>query len=335
MFFKMESTRQYNILVTGGLGFIGWNFLRYLYHQDKLKFNKVINVDARFYSAINSCYQIYYDKRYSFVNRDIKHVSEEFLRNHSIDLIINFAASTHVDNSIKSCTDFVYNNIVGAVSLADNAKNYWKNDNIDGLFVQISTDECFGSVEDQGGFPFDENTLHHPNNPYSASKSAAEVMLRSFMHTYQFPAIITNCSNNYGRGQHEEKLIPKIIDNYIRNKKIPIYGNGLQKRDWIYVDDHCQGIIDSILYGIRGNSYLFGTNKTITNIELTKTVIGILDDKTGNRKDNLIEFVEDRLGHDITYQIDYARSLCDLGWSPQIELKEGLENTINWYLSKR
>lgn len=194
-----------------------------------------------------------------------------------------------------------------------------------------NTDEVYGSVEDNSGRPFDENTPYHPNNPYSASKAAAELLLKSYIHTYNFPGIITNCSNNYGPGQHEEKFIPKIIKCYESTTKVPIYGDGLQSRDWIYVDDHCDGIIDTILRGKIGEHYLFGTNKTIYNIKLVHHVLNECYKLRPAFFET--EHITDRLGHDRTYCIDYSKAEKCLGWMPKTDLKTGLEKTINWYVN--
>lgn len=330
----MESERIYNILVTGGSGFIGWNFLKNLFNKNLLKYNVVVNIDAGDYSAINT--MDLSTEKYKFYHGRMKDLSESIIDNYNIDLIINFAAHTHVDNSIKGISDFVNNNVLEMSILAENARRKWEEKNVKGLFLQISTDEVFGSLEDQGGLPFNEYTLHHPNNPYSATKSAAEVILRSFMHTYNFPAIITNCSNNYGPGQHFEKLIPKIISNCLNKKTIPIYGDGNQCRDWLHVDDHCEGIVLAVKHGIVGNSYLFGNNSVVSNLEITKKICRIIDSKINSLtpSESLIEFVTDRLGHDRTYMVDYTRSLIELGWSPNISLEIGLENTVDWYLNK-
>jgi len=330
----MESNGRKNILVTGGLGFIGWNFINKVLGENLIECDVLVNIDSGEYSAINNI--PLETPKYKFYKGKMGELSESVLENYNIDTVVNFAASTHVDNSIKSVKDFVENNVLEMSILMENCRNIWKQKEIDGLFVQISTDEVFGSVEDQGGISFNEYTLHHPNNPYSATKSAAEVLLRSFMHTYEFPAIITNCGNNYGPGQHEEKLIPKIIKCCLDKKTIPIYGDGLQKRDWIYVSDHCEGIVDAIMHGRKGDSYLFGTCKNVTNLELTKTICRILDKKLDNRSpfESLIEFVEDRLGHDVTYTVDYLRTTQMLGWEPKTELSDGLDKTIDWYLNK-
>lgn len=332
----MEKRRFKNILVTGGLGFIGWNFLRVLFNQKDLTFETVINVDKCSYSAINSKNELYYDGGYKFYKTDLKYINETFLSQHNIDLVINFAANTHVDNSIKSIKDFVEDNVLSFSMLAESCKNYWKSNNINGLFVQISTDEVFGSLEDQNGVSFDEYSTIHPNNPYSATKASAELILKSFGHTFDFPYIITNCSNNYGFGQHNEKLIPKIIRCLKDDVKIPVYGTGDQKRDWIYVDDHCEGIIKSILLGKIGENYLFGTNKSTSNADLIKTIIQKYNSVTNQNVqfENSVEYISDRLGHDFEYKIDYLKSYKDLDWYPKTSLNDGLKNTVDWYLNK-
>lgn len=332
----MEQRRFKNVLVTGGLGFIGWNFLRVLFQKEHLDFERVINVDSCQYSAINSKNELYYDDRYKFYKTDIKYINETFLKQHEIDVVVNFAASTHVDNSINSIRDFVENNIVSFSLLMQSCKNYWEKNNTDGLFIQISTDEVFGCVQDQNGVAFDEYSILHPNNPYSATKASAELLLKSFGHTYNFPYIITNCSNNYGFGQHSEKLIPKIINNLKNGEKIPIYGDGLQQRDWLFVDDHCDGIIKTIQYGKKGENYLFGTNKNITNLQITKIILEQYNSlqNTNFELDDVVSFVQDRKGHDRVYRIDYLKSYSELGWSPITSLQQGLEQTVKWYLNK-
>lgn len=329
----MEQKRRYNILVTGACGFIGWNFIRRLYETDKISFNRVINMDKMDYSAINPTHEPYYDNRYIFVRGDIKYNSFSIIPKYKIDLVINFAAQTHVDNSIKSSYSFIENNIVGMHMLMEECRKYWTQKGIQGKFININTDEVFGSVEDNGGQPFTDKTPFKPNNPYSASKASAQLLLNSYVNTYNFPGLSTNCSNNYGPGQHHEKLIPKIIKNYLDKESVPVYGDGLQSRDWIYVDDHCDGVIDAILKGESGQSYLFGTNKIIPNIELVKTIQNILESKNIPGRAG-IQYVPDRPGHDRTYRIDYTSSTERLGWKPSTELYNGLEKTIDWYLNK-
>jgi dTDP-glucose 4,6-dehydratase len=332
----MEQRRFNNILVTGGLGFIGWNFLRVLFNSKSIDFEKVINVDSCEYSAINGKNELYYDERYTFYKSDIKYINEIFLSQHKIDLVINFAASTHVDNSISSISSFIQNNVYSCGILMENCKNYWNKNAVNGLFIQVSTDEVFGSVEDQNGVAFDEYSILHPNNPYSASKACAELIVKSLGHTFNFPYIITNCSNNYGFGQHSEKLIPKIINNLKNGVKIPIYGDGQQKRDWLYVDDHCEGILKVIQKGKNGQNYLFGTNKNVTNLEITKIILDKYNifQNTNHQLQDVVSFVQDRKGHDKIYKIDYLKSYSELDWSPSTSLNQGLEKTVKWYLNK-
>lgn len=235
----------------------------------------------------------------------------------------------------KEASTVPYNGKVWCVTVEDNKNLVVERNGI--LHISGNTDEVFGSIEDQNnlGLPFDEYSLLHPNNPYSASKASAELLIRSFVHTYNFPAIITNCSNNYGPGQHSEKLIPKIISNALNGKTIPIYGDGLQKRDWIFVNDHCEGIISSVKNAKIGSSYLFGTNKNVTNLELTNLVLERLNFYKPIKESykNLITFVNDRLGHDRNYCIDYTRTMFETGWYPKTELLEGIDKTVLWYLN--
>lgn len=327
----MEQKRRYNILVTGGCGFIGWNFLRRLFQTDEIDFNVVVNLDCKDYAAINPEYDEVYDNRYIFEQGDIQYSSYAVINTYKIDLVINFAAKTHVDNSIESSQSFVDTNIVGFYTLMDNCKKYWDKNNIDGKFIQISTDEVYGSVENNGGESFTEQSKFHPNNPYSASKASAELMALSYYHTYNFPIIITNCSNNYGPGQHKEKLIPRTIHNCLENMDIPIYGDGFQCRDWIYVDDHCDGILKVIQKGKNGQRYLFGTDKIIYN----KFLVNDIQEFMLERYEILsaVKHVPDRLGHDRVYRINYNKAKCELGWEPKVDLVEGLEKTIKWYVN--
>lgn len=326
----MESKRQYNILVTGGNGFIGWNFLQYLINEKPIPYGKIVNVDAEEYASINHI--PHSTPNYVYHHGRMKN-SHFLIEQYDIDLIFNFAAHTHVDNSIKGVTDFVQSNVLDMSVLAEAARLYWEKRKEQGLFIQISTDEVFGSVENQDGVAFNEFSTYCPNNPYAATKAAAELMLFSFGQTYNFPYIITNCSNNYGGGQHKEKLIPKIINNCLEGKDIPIYGDGKQQRDWIYVKDHCKGIVAAANKGNIGESYLFGTNKTIENITLVKLITKIIEQETGKQDlDELITHVDDRLGHDVLYKTDYTKSYTDLGWYPETPLLRGLIDTVRFYI---
>jgi len=330
----MERKKRKNILVTGGCGFIGWNFLRELFLSNEIEFERVINLDVKDYSAINPEHDSVYDERYVFVQGDIQYSSYKIIKQYDIDTIINFAAKTHVDNSIhESSYSFMNTNILGFYTLLEESKKYWDATKKDGLFIQISTDEIFGSVEHNNGESFTETSKIHPNNPYSASKASAEMIALSYYNTYNYPIIITNCSNNYGPGQHTEKLIPKTIKNCLENKNIPVYGDGKQCRDWLHVSDHCKGIIKTIKKGKIGQRYLFGTNKYVFNVDIVSEILSSVKEKI-NDCSSSIEFVKDRPGHDRVYRVDYNKSRCALDWEPTISLKEGLESTVDWYVNK-
>ena len=330
----MESKR-YNILVTGGCGFIGWNFLKLLFKEDLLPFNKVVNLDILNYAATNATHEPYYDDRYTFVRGNITtDTVYKILNKHKIDLIVHFAAQTHVCNSIEGPRPFLESNIFGTYNLLEEARYFWNDEKIEGKFILVSTDEVYGSVEDQGGKAFTEETPYHPNNPYSASKAAADHIAKAYFNTYNFPVIVTNCSNNYGPGQHTEKLIPKIIDSCVNWTDIPLHGDGTHQRDWVFVEDHCKGIARAITYGKNGESYLFGTHKNLQNIEIADYICDYFDKTTLNKASHhtLKKFVTDRPGYDKTYLIDYSKSRRDLGWEPLISVYDGLEKTIESYI---
>lgn len=331
----MEQRGTKNILVTGGCGFIGWNFLKRLFLRNELHFENIINVDDKCECAINPEYDEWYDSRYFFIKGDIgdKNLIENVLQKYEIDTVVNFAAKTHVDNSIKDFgKSFVETNVNGFYNLMVCCQTFWGKNSINGLFIDINTDEVFGSVEHNNGESFNEMTPMKPNNPYSATKAAATMLAHSFHNTYNFPVISTYCSNNYGPGQYFEKLIPKIIYNSINNKVVPVYGDGLQARDWLYVDDHCRGLIQAIKYGKPGQKYLFGTNKNIYNIDIVLTVLEKVKKRIPTQ--TRIKHVSDRPGHDRTYRIDYTKARCALDWTPSVSIEEGLENTVEWYINK-
>ncbi|WP_099190528.1 dTDP-glucose 4,6-dehydratase [Tepidibacter mesophilus] len=311
------------ILVTGGAGFIGSNFIKYM--LDKYNDYYIVNLDLLTYAGnLDNLKDVENNPNYEFVKGDIcdfelvdKIVSQD------IDYIINFAAESHVDNSILNPGVFVRTNVMGTQVLLDAAKRY----DIE-KYIQISTDEVYGSLGDEGYFT--EETPLAPNSPYSASKAASDMLVRSYYKTYNLPVNITRCSNNYGPNQHKEKLIPKIIHNALNDQKIPVYGDGLNVRDWLYVEDHCSAI-DLVLHkGKVGQVYNIGGNNEVRNIDLVKMIL----DKLGKNYD-LIEFVEDRLGHDRRYAIDSSKTQNDLGWLPKYIFKIGSEETINCYLNNK
>lgn len=330
--------RKKNILVTGGCGFIGWNFINYLYKQTELEFGKIVNLDILNYAAVNRDKTENFDDRYIFVRGDIcSDVVFKILSKHDIDYIVHFAAQTHVCNSIEGPEPFLHSNIMGTYNILEQARYYWSEEGKkDVRMILISTDEVYGSVEDQNGKAFTEETPYHPNNPYAASKAAADHITKAYVNTYKFPAIVTNCSNNYGPGQHEEKLIPRIIDCCVKQKPIPLHGDGQHQRDWIFVEDHCRGILTALLHGKNGESYLFGTNINLTNLEITHRICEYMDKTFPDRPShfNLISFVADRPGYDHTYRIDYSKVYKEFGWEPNIKIEEGLIKTVNYYLKQ-
>tara|TARA_Y100000768_G_scaffold225254_1_gene170076 strand:+ start:5320 stop:6333 length:1014 start_codon:yes stop_codon:yes gene_type:complete len=328
------------ILVTGGAGFIGSNFIPYI--LTKYQNINVINLDSLTYAGdIDNLKDCENNKRYSFINADIRNRQEIeliFNENH-IDGVIHFAAESHVDNSIDSPSIFIETNVNGTFNLLDVAYKNWMKKPFHVLdeykssrFLHVSTDEVYGSLGDTGLFT--EKTPYAPNSPYSASKASSDMIVRSYNETYGLNTVTTNCSNNYGPKQHSEKLIPKIIMNAISNKPIPIYGDGKNIRDWLYVLDHCRGIDLAFQNGSSGNIYNIGGKNEKTNLEIVNKICDILDKKIPNDKpyNTLITFVEDRAGHDKRYAIDATKIEENLGWKAKENFDSGIEKTIDWYL---
>jgi dTDP-glucose 4,6-dehydratase len=308
------------ILVTGGCGFIGSNFIRM--QLEKYPDQKVINVDKLTYAGnLENLKDHENDPRYQFVKGDIVDPAlwKELFAKESINYVVNFAAESHVDRSILDSGPFVQTNIVGAQVLLDACRTA----EID-RFLQVSTDEVYGSLGAEGYFT--EETPLAPNSPYSASKTAADLLVRSYVKTFDFPAIITRCSNNYGPYQFPEKLIPLFISNAMNDISLPVYGKGDNVRDWIHVDDHCRGIDDSLRKGKVGEVYNFGGHHEVQNIELTKTLLELL-----GKPESLITYVKDRPGHDMRYAIDSSKAENELGWKSEIDFRDGIRETIDWY----
>jgi dTDP-glucose 4,6-dehydratase len=310
------------VLVTGGAGFIGSCFIRHL--LNKYPDYKVVNLDLLTYAGnIDNLKDIENNSNYTFVQGNIcdkKFVAECMSQ---IDCCINFAAESHVDRSITGPEIFVQTNILGTQTLLDVAKEFKIK-----RYIQISTDEVYGSLGKTGYFT--ENTPLAPNSPYSASKAGADLLVKSYFETYKLPAIITRCSNNYGPYQFPEKLIPLFIKNLLDNKQVPVYGDGLNIRDWLYVYDHCSAIDNVLHKGREGEVYNIGGNNEKTNIEITKQVLNSL-----NKPDSLIKYVEDRLGHDRRYAIDSSKIQNELGWKPEVCFEDGIKITIDWYINNR
>ena len=325
------------ILVTGGAGFIGSNFIINWINE----FNeKIINIDKLTYSGnLSNLKSIEDNKNYVFVHGDICNASviNKILNKYKPRAIINFAAETHVDRSINQPDEFINVNILGTFNLLKICLNYWQdlNSNLKAnfRFLQISTDEVYGSLK-KDEHPFQESSKYKPNSPYSASKASGDHLVRAYSKTYGLPVLITNCSNNYGPFQFPEKLIPLMIKNALNHKYLPIYGDGLQIRDWLYVSDHCRAITKVLNEGKIGEVYNIGGKNEKTNLEIVNSICSILDKKvpkTSSYKD-LITFVEDRHGHDFRYAIDATKIEQELGWVANENFNSGIEKTIDWYL---
>ena len=310
------------LLVTGGCGFIGSNYVRWVLENDSTV--QVLNLDALTYAGnLGNLTDLQDHPRYQFFKGSItdRAFLEELFRSHNPDAVINFAAESHVDRSILDSGPFIETNIVGTQTLLDVSRAHQVK-----RYVQVSTDEVYGSLGAEG--LFSETTPLAPNSPYSASKAAADMLVRSYCHTYQFPGITTRCSNNYGPYQFPEKLIPLFIANALEGKSLPVYGDGKQVRDWIYVNDHCRGVDMALRKGTLGEVYNFGGRCELENIRLIQTLLAKL-----SQPESLITYVKDRPGHDRRYAIDCTKAEQQLGWQPLTGFEEGLQQTIDWYLS--
>ena len=311
------------VLVTGGAGFIGANFIYYM--LEKYNDYKIVNLDKLTYaSKIENLKYATENKNYKFIKGDI--CDREFIfnlfENEKFDIVVNFAAESHVDRSILSPQEFINTNVVGTQILLDASLKY----NIK-RFHQVSTDEVYGDLPlDRKDLLFTESYNLNPSSPYSASKASADLLVKAYNKTYKLPITISRCSNNYGRFQHEEKLIPLMINNALNNKKLPVYGTGENVRDWLHVYDHCSAIDSIIHYGKDGEVYNVGGNNEKSNLEIVRLIL-----KTLNKSEELITYVEDRKGHDLRYAIDSTKIKADLNWSPKYNVDEGLYETIKWY----
>lgn len=322
------------LLVTGGAGFIGSQLLRHL--VTSYPDYKIVCADTLTYA---SDYALIADleeyANYTFVKLDITELSavKNLFEDYNFTHVIHLAAESHVDNSIKDPLAFAKTNVLGTLNLLEGARTSNKNQAC--LFYHISTDEVFGSLGETGSFS--ENTAYAPRSPYSASKASSDHFVRAYGETYNLSYIISNCSNNYGPGQHDEKLIPTVIYSVLQNKAIPVYGTGSNVRDWLYVEDHVIAI-DTILHqGKIGETYCIGGDIELSNLELVHLLVDEIDRQLGNApgtSKGLISFVEDRKGHDFRYAIDHSKLTDDLGWKPTTSLEKGLETTVSWYLNR-
>ena len=329
------------LLVTGGAGFIGSNFIHFVTRRYPEIF--ILNLDLMTYAgSIENLRDLPAQAKYYFVQGDIcnQDLGEKLLREHKINAIVHFAAESHVDRSIQGPSAFVKTNILGTFSILEAARQVWmiesKYSGKNVRFHHISTDEVFGSLS-PGDAAFSELTPYSPNSPYAASKASSDHLVRSYHQTFGLPVTITNCSNNYGSYQFPEKLIPLIILNALEGKSLPIYGDGKQIRDWLYVEDHCEAIWKVLQEGPTGTSYNVGGSNQPTNLEIVDTLCSFIDEmKPGSSfipRKNLKKYVTDRPGHDRKYAMDISKITRDLGWQPKYDLKTGLRKTVEWYLS--
>jgi dTDP-glucose 4,6-dehydratase len=323
------------ILITGGAGFIGSHVIRRF--VKKYPEYLIVNADKLTYAGnLENLTDIETSENYKFEKTDIveKQSVLELFKKYDIDAVIHLAAESHVDRSITSPDEFVLTNIVGTVNLLNSALNNWKNSFEGKLFYHISTDEVYGSLGKEGLFT--EDTAYDPKSPYSASKASSDHLVRAYHHTFGLPTVISNCSNNYGPNQFPEKLIPLVINNIENNKPIPVYGKGENIRDWLYVEDHASAI-DLIFHkGKIGDTYNIGGNNEWKNLDLILLLCRILDKKLNRAEgtsEKLITYVKDRPGHDLRYAIDSSKLQKELGWSPIPDFADGLEKTVEWYLT--
>lgn len=322
------------LLITGGAGFIGSNAIAYF--LEKYPDYRIINLDKLSYAASMENMQLFVDNpRHIFIKGDIgdKSLLESLWDKYAISDVIHFAAESHVDNSIRQPDIFVQTNIVGTFNLLETAKKYWKND-ITHRFHHISTDEVYGSLGETGFFT--ENTPYAPNSPYSASKASSDHLVRSFHKTYGMNTVITNCSNNYGPHQHAEKLIPTVIRKALAGEMIPIYGNGLNVRDWLYVEDHCEAIDNIFHHATTGAHFNIGGNHELSNkdlaLEICVQLNHLVPSTKGLKYESLIEYVTDRPGHDFRYAVSTQKLQSTLGWQPKTDFKQGLFKTLHYYV---
>lgn len=327
-------------LVTGGAGFIGGNFVLQAVNEGK----RVINLDALTYAGnLDTLRSLQDNPNHVFVKGDIGDAKlvGQLLAEHRPDAVINFAAESHVDRSIDGPGAFIQTNVVGTLSLLEQVRDYWKS--LDGdakdkfRFLHVSTDEVYGTLGETGKFT--ETTPYAPNSPYSASKAASDHLVRAFHHTYGLPVLTTNCSNNYGPYQFPEKLIPLVIAKALRGESLPVYGDGLNVRDWLFVTDHCRAIEAVLENGRLGETYNVGGDAERNNITVVKTICKLLDQKRPlsdvPNREALITYVKDRPGHDRRYAIDATKLQSELGWKPSVTFEQGIEQTVDWYLDNQ
>lgn len=334
----MNTHTPRSLLVTGGAGFIGANFVEHVLRTDPEV--HVTTLDVLTYAgSLDNLSTVIDDPRHDFVKGDItdRELVDELMRERPIDTVVHFAAESHVDRSISGPAAFIETNLVGTFTLLEVAREAWLSNGTrnDVRFHHVSTDEVFGSLQ-EGDPPFNERTPYSPNSPYSASKAGSDHLVNAYHHTYGMPVTMTNCSNNYGPYQHAEKFIPTVIRSALAEKPIPIYGAGLNIRDWLYVSDHCEAIDTVVRRGRDGQTYLIGGQSERRNIDIAQEICGILDEvrpRARGKYADLLTSVTDRLGHDFRYAIDCSLIENELGWKQRETFATGIRKTVDWYLA--
>src|SRR5579872_7192079 len=327
------------VLITGGAGFIGSNFILRWMERER---SALVNLDKLTYAGnLQNLAAVADDRRYEFIQGDIgdRELVRGLLDRCQPRAIVHFAAESHVDRSILGPDDFIRTNIDGTFALLETVRAYWKNlsGNQDFRFLHVSTDEVYGSLGEDDP-PFSETTPYAPNSPYAASKAASDHLVRAYHHTYGLPTLTTNCSNNYGRFQFPEKLIPLMIFNALNGKPLPVYGDGLNVRDWLYVEDHCEAIATVLKHGKPGETYNIGGWNEKKNIDIVHLICDLVDELAGPRgapRRNLVTFVKDRPGHDRRYAMDAKKIERELGWRPKETFETGIRKTVRWYLDNQ
>ena len=327
------------ILVTGGLGFIGSTAIKMILSKTH---DEVLNIDKHSYASMPEALDLVESSsRYSFLKIDIGQyeLTKKVIADYVPDVILHLAAESHVDNSINSPKEFIESNIIGTYNLLQATNELWTDkDRLNKKFIHVSTDEVYGSLE-QNEAPFTESAKYSPNSPYSASKASSDMLARAWYKTFGIPVIITNCSNNYGPWQFPEKLIPVVIKKALNHEKIPIYGDGLNIRDWLFVEDHAAALINIYQNGEAGEKYNIGGNNEISNLDLVEKICAILDEVSPSmnipKYSQLISFVRDRPGHDVRYAIDATKIAKELNFIPSIEIDAGLMKTVQWYVKNK
>jgi len=326
-----------NLLITGGAGFIGSNVIHHVIDQPEVA--RVVNLDCLTYAGhLANLTKVSKHPKYVFENVDIRNKAETLrvVRQHQITHVMHLAAESHVDRSISGPGDFIHTNVTGTFHLLEACRDYWNSTKQATRFHHVSTDEVFGSLGPTGFFT--ETTPYAPNSPYSASKAASDMLVRAYHHTYGLPAVITNCSNNYGPYQFPEKLIPVVIQSALARKAIPVYGDGMNVRDWLYVRDHAQALWTVLTTGKVGETYNIGGHNEWANMRIVEVICDLVDEfkpELGGQTRKLITFVKDRPGHDRRYAIDAEKIRRELGWLPAHKFEDGIRETVRWYIDNQ